>query len=105
MTARPILSVLDVYSQAYGKERGSDSPISLEDMYEEAEDVIREMKANPFKPGAVEYDPGFVSSFIVYPMSQALSYAKSPCRCFGRYSHVFEKKQDERLLPPRNGGP
>jgi len=44
----------------------------LEDLLEEADDILREMQANPQPPG--EYDTGFVSPFNIYPAALAISF-------------------------------
>ncbi|KII90584.1 hypothetical protein PLICRDRAFT_106955 [Plicaturopsis crispa FD-325 SS-3] len=60
---------IEAYMQAYAKGNAS---FSLEHILEEADDIIREIDANPL-PSATEYDPGFVSSFTVYPRARALT--------------------------------
>ena len=46
---------------------------SLERLFEEADDLVKEARENPLERD-IEYDPGFVSSFAVYPIGAGLSY-------------------------------
>ncbi|EGN98797.1 hypothetical protein SERLA73DRAFT_160457 [Serpula lacrymans var. lacrymans S7.3] len=44
----------------------------LDTIYEEADDLIKETRANPLSTTAA-YDPGFISSFSIYPIGVGLS--------------------------------
>lgn len=44
----------------------------LDDMYEAAQEIIKDVKSDPKAPDGM--DPGFISSFWIYPLAQAYSY-------------------------------
>lgn len=59
--------------QAYATEPGPNAKHTLEDLLLEADYILGDLEANPlrFAPGEL-VDPGFVSSFSVYPKAQGL---------------------------------
>ena len=52
------------------------SKYPLSDLHEDAQDLLRQVN-NVQKP-VVEVDPGFVSSFFIYPKGQASAYVTPP---------------------------
>ncbi|KDQ59303.1 hypothetical protein JAAARDRAFT_34037 [Jaapia argillacea MUCL 33604] len=62
---------LDVYMQAW-QAAGTDGKYTLAALLEEADEIIRDVDLNPL-PLDREYDPGFVSSFYIYPKARALA--------------------------------
>ncbi|KDQ56989.1 hypothetical protein JAAARDRAFT_194178 [Jaapia argillacea MUCL 33604] len=63
---------MNTYMQAWSPDLGEDQPYSLEELLEEADDIIRDVDNNPLDPRQT-YDPGFVLSFTSYPRGTALA--------------------------------
>jgi len=64
---------INALMQAYAQDPGPDSKYPLEDLLEEADDILREMREDPRPTGGDPHDPGFISSFYVYPAAHATS--------------------------------
>ncbi|KII91507.1 hypothetical protein PLICRDRAFT_105000 [Plicaturopsis crispa FD-325 SS-3] len=62
---------LQAYMQAYATS-GWKSECTLEDLLEEAEDILRDIEKNPL-PRDTNHDPGFYLSFETYPRGRALA--------------------------------
>ncbi|KIJ67014.1 hypothetical protein HYDPIDRAFT_26424 [Hydnomerulius pinastri MD-312] len=62
---------LDTLMEAYLKDPGLNSKFPLETLFEEAKDLLDETLNNREPPSASPIDPGFFSSFIVYPAGDA----------------------------------
>jgi hypothetical protein len=61
--------------QAHDQDPGPDSKFPIEDILEEADDILREMREHDPRPNdGSECDPGFISSFYIYPAAQAISF-------------------------------
>lgn len=56
----------------------SNTAYPLEDLLEEANDILRDL--SPPDP-SIPYDPGFISSFYVYPRGYLMSYVRSLPLC------------------------
>ncbi|KAL6299613.1 hypothetical protein BKA93DRAFT_819814 [Sparassis latifolia] len=62
---------LESLMEACSKNPRPDSKYTLEDLFEEAQDLIREIDIAMTNIPTVEYDPGFISSFYIYPRAHA----------------------------------
>ncbi|KAG1883857.1 hypothetical protein F4604DRAFT_1952768 [Suillus subluteus] len=64
---------LKMFMDAYATNPGLNSKFPLEHLKEEAEDLIKEIEIASKNPSKEEVDPGFVSSFCIYPAGNAYS--------------------------------
>ncbi|KAG1834673.1 hypothetical protein DFJ58DRAFT_719336 [Suillus subalutaceus] len=64
---------LRMFMDAYATNPGLNSKFPLEHLKEEAEDLIKEIEIAAKNPSKEEVDPGFVSSFCIYPAGNAYS--------------------------------
>ncbi|TDL17490.1 hypothetical protein BD410DRAFT_754403 [Rickenella mellea] len=63
---------LESYLQAYSEDRGPNSKYPLTTLLEMAQEIAEDcLSDSPSR--TVEYDPGFISSFYVYPWAEALA--------------------------------
>ncbi|KAG2035381.1 hypothetical protein BDR03DRAFT_962496 [Suillus americanus] len=64
---------LGMFMDAYATDPGLNSKFPLEHLKEEAEDLLKEIDIASRNPSKEEVDPGFVSSFCIYPAGSAYS--------------------------------
>ncbi|KIK36702.1 hypothetical protein CY34DRAFT_55520, partial [Suillus luteus UH-Slu-Lm8-n1] len=64
---------LRMFMDAYATDPGPNSKFPLEHMKEEAEDLLKEIEIASKNPSTEEADPGFVSSYCIYPAATAYS--------------------------------
>lgn len=64
---------LSAFVKAYTNSLGPDSDYDLDDLYEMTRDYIKEVQADPPKFRRDEMDPGFLSSFWLYPQAEGFS--------------------------------
>ncbi|KAG2126940.1 hypothetical protein DEU56DRAFT_821582 [Suillus clintonianus] len=64
---------LKMFMDAYGTDPGLESKFPLEHLKEEAEDLLKDIEIALKNPSKEEVDPGFVSSFCIYPGGIAYS--------------------------------
>ncbi|EGO24395.1 hypothetical protein SERLADRAFT_438006 [Serpula lacrymans var. lacrymans S7.9] len=57
---------------AYSKDPGLNSKFQLALLFQEADDLIKETRADHYLP-EMPYDPGFLSSFYIYPIGAGLA--------------------------------
>lgn len=71
-------------------------------MKEEAEDLLKEIEIASKNPSTEEADPGFVSSYCIYPAATAYSYALICFPALPLLSHGCIASQDNRILSCTN---
>lgn len=64
---------LKMFMDAYVTDPGPNSKFPLEHLKEEAEDLLKEIEIAAKNPSKEEADPGFVSSYCIYPAATAYS--------------------------------
>ncbi|KAG1733916.1 uncharacterized protein EDB91DRAFT_1148001 [Suillus paluster] len=64
---------LSMFMDAYHTDPGLNSKFPLEHLKEEAEDLLKEIYIASKTPSKEEVDPGFVSSYCIYPAGMAYS--------------------------------
>ncbi|RDB29131.1 Small glutamine-rich tetratricopeptide repeat-containing protein beta [Hypsizygus marmoreus] len=62
---------LNAIWEAYSEE-SKENIYGLDDIAKVAQEIVTESDANPLRPGS-QHDPGFISSFYVYPKADALA--------------------------------
>jgi hypothetical protein len=64
--------MLTKFLQGYAKNPGPDSLFPLQGLLDSADALIEEINAHPLDLH-VPVDPGFISSFVIYPRAHALA--------------------------------
>ncbi|KIJ67012.1 hypothetical protein HYDPIDRAFT_26421 [Hydnomerulius pinastri MD-312] len=99
------------HDEAYATDPGLNSKYPLEALFEEATDLLKETTDNPRSPSDPSVDPGFISSFYIYPAGEAHAmigfyhaemgkYGDSPPEVFEHFVRAGEEYGEAALKYP-----